>query len=494
MALPSINFVTGQGGLGRALAGEDYISGLFFIGVAVPFLATPKQFFSYSQFTESVPNDNSDVTASDMDLDITVIGTNGNTATILLANPFLGTTTSVVYTKSASETTLTLVASAIKDLINANTDTHGYSAVSTVANVSITAPKSYGVALNTTTLSVTFTGTLAGTTSAWSNGTATIKAHLHYQVSEYFRIQPQGQLYVQSLATASADYNEIYTMQNVANGTIRQIAVVEKDVFATSMVTTLQTKVNLIDSEYKYTSVVLGADFSSLNYTTLPSLSLNSNKVSVCLGADAGNLGKNTALAIGKSVTSVGVCLGAVSLAKVSDCIGWIAKFNVGLGKELDVLRLATGDLLTSLSLSALNALNNLGYVFLRKQLGIQGSYFVDSNTCIVASSDFAKIENNRTIDKAKRVVRTALLPELNSPIVLNSDGTIKDTTISYLEGLCETALDELIRNTEISAYDVVINPAQNVLSTSEIVVSISIVPVGVARTITVNIGFVLSI
>jgi predicted class III extradiol MEMO1 family dioxygenase len=146
------------------------------------------------------------------------------------------------------------------------------------------------------------------------------------------------------------------------------------------------------------------------------------------------------------------------------------------------------------LSLSALNALNNLGYVFLRKQLGIQGSYFVDSNTCIVSSSDFAKIENNRTIDKAKRVVRTALLPELNSPIVLNSDGTIKDTTISYLEGLCETALDELIRNTEISAYGVVINPAQNVLSTSEIVVSISIVPVGVARTITVNIGFVLSI
>ena len=494
MALPSINFVTGTGGLGRALPGEDYISGLFFIGVDVPFLATPKQFFSYNQFTESVPNDNSDVTPADMDLEVTAIGTNGDKATLLLANPFTGTTTSVVYTKSASETTLTLVATAIKNLINAGTETHGYSATSSVETITIIAPKSYGVALNTTTLDVTFTGTIDATPTTWANGTATIKAHLHYQVSEYFRIQPQGQLYVQSLATASADYNEIYEMQNVANGTIRQIAVVEKDVFATSMVTTLQTKVNLIDSEYKYTSVLLGADFSSLSYTTLPSLSLNSNKVSVVLGADGGNVGNNISKAIGKSCTAVGACLGAVSLAKVSDSIGWIAKFNVGLGKELDTLKLATGDLLTSLSLSALNALNNLGYIFLRKQLGIQGSYFVDSNTCIVASSDFAKIENNRTIDKAKRVVRTALLPELNSPIVLNAGGTIKDTTISYLEGLCETALDELIRNTEISAYDVVINPAQNVLSTSEIVVSISIVPVGVARTITVNIGFVLSI
>lgn len=494
MALPSISFNKGQGGLGRALAGEDYISGLLFIGSTISELSTPKQFFSYNQFTDLVANDNSDVTASDMDLDITVIGTNGNTLTISLLNPFTSTTTSVVYTKSASETTLTLVASAVATLINAGTETHGYSAIATVANVSIFAPKSYGIALNTTTLTTAFVGTLAGTVSAWANGTATTKAHLHYQISEYFRIQPQGQIWVQSVNSASADYNELYTMQNVANGTIRQFAVVEKNTFATSMVTTIQTKVNLIDSEYKYTSVLLGADFSSLNYTTLPSLSLSSNKVSVVLGADGGNIGNNIRQATGKSVTAVGACLGAVSLSKVSDCIGWISKFNMGAGKELDTLKLATGDLLTSISLSAMNALNNLGYLFLRKHQGLSGSYWVDSNTCIVASSDYAKIENNRTIDKSIRVVRTALLPELNSPIVLNADGTIKEVTTSYLEGLASTALDELVRNVEISAYEVVIDPNQNVLSTSQIVVSISIVPIGVARQIVVNIGFVLSI
>ena len=49
-------------------------------------------------------------------------------------------------------------------------------------------------------------------------------------------------------------------------------------------------------------------------------------------------------------------------------------------------------------------------------------------------------------------------------------------------------------RDGELSAYSVTIDPSQPALSTSTLVVSVSIVPKGVARNIVVNVGFTLSI
>ena len=42
----------------------------------------------------------------------------------------------------------------------------------------------------------------------------------------------------------------------------------------------------------------------------------------------------------------------------------------------------------------------------------------------------------------------------------------------------------------EISGYQTLIDPNQNVLSTGQIVLTVEIVPIGVARKIVINIGF----
>jgi len=42
----------------------------------------------------------------------------------------------------------------------------------------------------------------------------------------------------------------------------------------------------------------------------------------------------------------------------------------------------------------------------------------------------------------------------------------------------------------EVSDYTVLIDPAQNVLSTSQLVISFQLLPVGVARNIVINDGF----
>jgi hypothetical protein len=47
-----------------------------------------------------------------------------------------------------------------------------------------------------------------------------------------------------------------------------------------------------------------------------------------------------------------------------------------------------------------------------------------------------------------------------------------------------------MVRDGEASAIGVTIDPNQNVASTSELTITINIVPVGVARNIVVNIGF----
>jgi hypothetical protein len=85
-------------------------------------------------------------------------------------------------------------------------------------------------------------------------------------------------------------------------------------------------------------------------------------------------------------------------------------------------------------------------------------------------------------------------LPDLNAPLVVNSDGTLKDATVSYFEALGQNATDQMEKDGEISASKVTVDPAQDVLTTSQLTVSCKIVPVGVARNIVVNIGFTVSI
>jgi hypothetical protein len=46
----------------------------------------------------------------------------------------------------------------------------------------------------------------------------------------------------------------------------------------------------------------------------------------------------------------------------------------------------------------------------------------------------------------------------------------------------------------EISDYKVIINPLQDVLTTSKLSIAIKIVPVGVAREIEINIGFAVNV
>lgn len=510
MALNDVTFVEGQGGLGRPLPGADFISGMVFYGSAPSGFSTNniQKIFSLAQ-VEALGIDGSagDETSAVFSTTLTQ-GATGDTITFtatLPASTFGGATTSLTigtYTQASGDTTATLLAASVAAFINSGTATHGFSATSTTGTLKISWPKGYGLTVNNASqMTITKTGAITATTPTVTAATPSVYIHWHYQIAEYFRMQPQGVLYVGVFATpGSYAYTELQTLQNFANGTIRQAAIY-KDTTTTATTlagdtTTIQGICNALDQTHKPLSVLFSANITGQALSGLTDLSgLQNKKVSVVISQDGANAGALLYQQLGKSIPTLGAALGAVSLAAVSQSIAWVQHFNISNGQENATIAFATGDLYSSLAGSLVSTLNAYRYIFLRPFVGLAGSYFNDSHCAITYTSDYAYIENNRTIDKAIRVVYAGVLPYLNGPITLNADGTLANTTIAYIEDqLVNPQLDQMVRDGDLSAYSVTIDPTQNVLSTSTLTVAVKLVSKGVARNIVVNIGYAQSL
>jgi hypothetical protein len=455
-----------------------------------------KQFFSIADAESAgILADYSDETQATGVYTVSNVGANGDSITLQFAEPN-GTVTLGSYVKVSGDTTVTAVATAIVNAINTLTYSHGYTATNTAGAITITCRKGLGIYPNTgTPLTNIIVGTIAGSvTTAFSGGVASKLAVWHYHISEYFRLQPKGQLFVGLYAVpGSYTFTEVNTMQidPSVNGAIRQIAVyVDSTTYTASQTTALQTVANGLDTLKMPLSILYTANITSgTDIATLTDLSTyTNNKVSVIIGQDAGGLGKSLWYAAGKSISCLGATLGAVSLSAVNEDIAWVSKFNLSNGVELESISFSNGQAINTQS--ALDAIDLKRYVFLRKFPNLAGTYFNDNHCAVIQSSDYAYINDNRVIDKAIRGVDQALLPSLNSPLLLNADGTLANSTIAFLESQAITITNDMVRNGEASAIGVTIDPTQNVLTTNKLYVAINIVPTGVARNIVVNIGF----
>lgn len=318
-----------------------------------------------------------------------------------------------------------------------------------------------------------------------------------YHIREFFQKQPEGQLWVGyfDVPAGAPDFLEVKTLQDAAIGAIRQIGVYFiSSAFATAQVTALQAVVTTLQSEYKYCSVLYGGDISAVaDLATLADLrTLNAPNVSVCIGQDGAGKGAALYTSEGYSITDLGAKLGAVAAASVEQSISWLEEFPmVTDGVEFDTVAFANGATYETLATSLIDAIDDKGYLFLVKEIGQTGSYNSDSYTSVSVTNDLATIENNRTIDKAKRVLRFFIVPKLGSPIRVNADGTLRTDVIATFKALAEKGLSQMETAEELSAYEVIINAAQDVVSTSRLELTVKLVPVGVAREIVINIGFV---
>ena len=336
---------------------------------------------------------------------------------------------------------------------------------------------------------------------------------LWYHVREFFRINPAGKLYV-CISKSSADpvlyttvtWSKIVDMCTFSNFSIRQLGIYVNGTFTAAMCTSAQAQVTaLTDAKKPAISIIMGADFkiitSVANLVAINLKALTAPNVSVTVGQDDDVKGKALWETSGEfSPTIMGAVLGAMSKASVNENIGWVAKFNiVEGGAELENPALAISissakQRIASTSATDLGNIDSAGYIYAIKRYGIAGTYLQDSHTAVVITSDYKTIEANRTIDKAIRGVRSYLVTELNAPVMVDASGKLSVDHVKYLESLASTALDQMVRDRELSVFQVNIDPLQNVVSSSTINVTLNLVPVGVSRSINVNIGFVTSI
>jgi hypothetical protein len=503
MPLNNITFNLGQGGLGRPLPGNDHISGLLIYSATLPSgfstSSRVKKLLSLADAVSlGITNGNLGETRATATYLVTGIGSAGNTVTITVITPS-GTITLCTYTVLSTDTTATILAASITAAINANTVVTGFTALSSTATITITAAPGLGVYLNTgTPYTVTIVGTVAGTlTQSVVAGVASIINVWYYHISEFFRIQPKGVLYVGIYAVpGSYTFTEITTMQNFSGGIIRQIGVYKDgaSAFASADITAIHNVCAANVAVHKEIIALYAADISgTADVTTLPDLSaLSANLCSAVIGQDGAAQGYLLYSALGKSITTLGATLGAVAKAKVSQSIAWVGQFNISNGVECDVLAFANGVLFSNSSVTdtVLSTVQGLRYIFLRKFVGVAGSYFNENSTAINTSSNYAYIADNRTIQKATRGVYASMIPALNSPIVLKADGTLSDQAVSYFEGLGDAPLLQMVRDGELSAGATTVNTTQNIQSTGILVVTIKLVQIATGRNITVNIGY----
>lgn len=325
-----------------------------------------------------------------------------------------------------------------------------------------------------------------------SDGTDNEK-YCHYHVSEFFRMNPGATLWFgYKQYNAAGGFSEVVDLCRAAGGRVRQVAVACPDLdFADAQVGLLQSVASTLEQQDMPAVILYTAKVTSIASLTTDLRTLNAPKVSVVIGQDGSAVGGELFSQQGRSISCIGNALGCLSRAAVHESIAWVSKFNVANG-ELDVPAFVDGSLYSNTATGVIDTLNSNGYIFLRKYNGTGGTYYNDSHVCApIANNDFAYIEANRTMDKAIRGVRAYLLPQLNGPVKVDATtGKLDSAFIAALETLGGRALEQMERDGELSGYKVVINPDQNVLSTGQIVISITNVPRGVMRQIIVKIGF----
>ena len=228
---------------------------------------------------------------------------------------------------------------------------------------------------------------------------------------------------------------------------------------------------------------------------------LGSNRVSLAVGRDSV---RAAALVAGR-VDASGQALAGISLAskyaQVGQALGRLAAIPVqrSIGRVKDgplvgtlAAELSGGQPVSALAGTDLDVLDAKGYLFPLIHPGKDGFYFNEDPTCAALTDDYAYIKDGRVADKTSRVARTVYLDELLDDVRVDpSTGRLAIIEVARFQNVLENAVNtQLTAQGEISGCTVFVDPAQDVLATSQIQATVAIVPVATGRQLTVTVQF----
>ena len=308
----------------------------------------------------------------------------------------------------------------------------------------------------------------------------------HYHVTEFFRMAPGATLYLcYGLTDIPAQ------LRALTGGKLRQWGAVATD--TTTVQSVYQAHVSTMAAASCPTVCVVAIDGAAVTaVNALPDLgTFVAPQVSVVVCGSGAGRAEALRVSLGLTyVPALGTALGTIAGAAVHHSIGWVDRYNLSDGQEFETVRFCDGNL--DVIGAAADALGDKQYLVAGEMVDYEGRYWDSSATAVVRSDDYATINNNRVIQKATRLVRRALMPQVNAPALVDpTTGRLDATTIANLEAIGEAALRPMAGDREVSGYRVLVDAEQDVLATSEVGVEIEIVPVGTAKTLKVFLGLV---
>lgn len=350
-----------------------------------------------------------------------------------------------------------------------------------------------------------------------ANEVANTTALMWYHIDEFFRVNPDGKLFIWSgggaapfAASGPADQlmaaseNGIRFM-GVVLGLDPDTAVVNTTGFEASvlpLVAAAQTWRDGKAAANVYVDAIVVEGYAA-NATPIDLKALDAPQVVITVANDAEYL---SAFPAGfKRTAAVGTVLGSVGVRMLSESIGSVvlerypsasrgaANYSLVSTRKSRWLKpgLSTGVDFTATSQAQRDDLTTKGYLYAGSYEGYPGVYFNAEATCTLTTDDFNTIHANRIWDEGARMVRRALIPRMNSRVRIEpATGQIAPATIADWDAAAKRQLDTLLAEGEIADYTFVLDPAQDVIAQGKVVTKLRIVPQGIAKAIEAEIGF----
>ncbi|MCB9245974.1 MAG: DUF2586 family protein [Flavobacteriales bacterium] len=321
-----------------------------------------------------------------------------------------------------------------------------------------------------------------------------VNAYAYKQIAQFFLLAGAGaQLYIlltdatvdQAADTSGSDAPELL---RYAAGKIRVLGIsVEKPgspTIAQGLVQEVHTAVPLAQAlaeefaaKYQPLRVVIdGTAYDGTVGNLKDYKTTDNNRVAILIGAadDAEN-------------AAVGALIGRLAAIPVQRKISRVAD---GAVEGITEAYLTDGSTVEAVE-SDWEAIHAKGYIFFRTHASRDGYYFTSDVTCTADTDDYNSLARGRVIDKAIVLAYDVMLQYLNDEIAVAEDGTISLALAKNWQGQLEERIGRaMVAQGEASDVQAVVDPAQDVLSSNQITVTLRILPVGYSDTINVELGF----
>ena len=354
----------------------------------------------------------------------------------------------------------------------------------------------------------------------------------HYHISQFFEYTGNGSYVYVMFANCSYNFNAIYDFQHKVNGDMFQLGVwTERKLWTTdddgnctftSLIAELQQqaeelggRVGVFNEAVMPLSIVLCANtatllnetnfVSTIRYRDLPNgTGMNCPKVSVVLGQNGTDEVHTIQNAnIGRCpVGFLGLAMACLYLASAEKSIGSVELFDLNKNDTINHAELGFGyitpDLMqndytpiSTITRTRSDIISKLGYIIPTTYAGKEASVYF-SNDQTLSNGDYKLISLNRIISKCRRIVRSVLMPHINSPMLTTISGTISNTYATVISNEIVERLDAKMISSDtgdpqILGREVIINTEENVVDNDGISLELSIVPANISDVIEVT-------